>query len=229
VLATSAAWLALWRPLLWLRLAAAAGATLLCLAALPVVAERLMQQVELAPAALPDAAAAQAIVVLGGGVQRGDGAEVPDTLNAWSLQRVYFAAQAYRQLALPVAVTGGQTRGAGTSEARLMREVLERDFAVPVTWTDDRSETTFENARYTAALLKPQGITAVVVVTHAWHMRRAMWSFERVGLHAVAWPAPRTHAGGDQAADYLPRAGALFASYRALHEAVGLTYYRLRY
>jgi uncharacterized SAM-binding protein YcdF (DUF218 family) len=110
-----------------------------------------------------------------------------------------------------------------------MKAILEADFAVPVTWVEDRSRSTFENALYTKKLLQADNLTNVVLITNAWHMRRALWSFERVGLHAIPWPAPLTYDESDRIDDYLPRMGALEASYHALHEAIGLAYYRLRY
>jgi hypothetical protein len=46
--------------------------------------------------------------VLGAGVHPGDGAAVPDTLGALSLERLVYAAEAYRALHLPVLVSGGR-------------------------------------------------------------------------------------------------------------------------
>jgi uncharacterized SAM-binding protein YcdF (DUF218 family) len=223
-----AGWLVLWHPRLGVSLTIVSG-TLLYLTALPVIAARMLEDVEIGLPQKPDFSAAQAIVVLGGGVHKGDGAKVPDTLGLWSLQRVYFAAQAYRRLNLRVAVSGGQLGGAHASEARLMKAALEGDFTVPVTWVDDRSRSTYENALFTAKLLQPEKVTTVVLVTHAWHMKRALWSFERAGLHAIPWPAPLTYEERGRIDDYLPNTGALDDSYRALHEAIGLVYYRLRY
>jgi uncharacterized SAM-binding protein YcdF (DUF218 family) len=221
-------WLALWRPRLGVYTALVAT-SLLYLAALPAVATRLVANLETGMPDKPDFSAAQAIVVLGGGVHRGDGDKVPDTLGMWSLERLDFAVHAYRQLHLKIAVTGGKPPGAHTAEAPLMKAVLEDDFAVPVSWVEDRSRTTYENALLTKELLQRDNVTTVVVVTHAWHMRRALWSFERVGLHAIPWPAPLSYPDTDRPTDYLPSTGALEVVYRALHEAVGLAYYRLRY
>src|SRR5436190_187634 len=117
-------------------------------------------------------------------------------------------------------------RGFGTA---LMRAMLERDFAVPVSWSDDRSRTTYENAVYTAQLLKADRITSVVIVTHAWHLRRALWAFERVGLKPLPWPAPRTFIRLRRIDDFLPSIAALHDSSFALHEMIGEAYYRLRY
>jgi uncharacterized SAM-binding protein YcdF (DUF218 family) len=224
----AAAWLTLWHPRFGIAVTIVAT-SLLYLAALPVVSARMLQDVELKPSGKPDFSAAQAIVVLGGGLQRGDGDKIPDTLGSLTLQRLNLAARAYRLLKLRVAVSGGQTDEEHTAEAPLMKAALEDDFAVPVTWVDDRSRSTYENALDTAKLLQADNVTTVILVTHAWHMRRALWSFERVGLHAIPFPAPLTFDQADRADDYLPNMRALEDSHHALHEAIGLAYYRLRY
>ncbi len=223
-----AAWLTLWNPRLGVSIGIIAT-SLLYLAALPVVAERMLEDVEVKPPDNANFLGAQAIVVLGGGVHRGNGDTVPDMLGRYTLQRLDFAAHAYRQLKLRVAVSGGKPPGTHDAEATLMKAALEADFNVPVSWVESQSRTTYENALYTKKLLQPENITTVVLVTDAWHMRRALWSFERVGLHAIAWPAPLTYEERYRADDYLPSMQALQDSYLALHEAIGLAYYQLRY
>jgi uncharacterized SAM-binding protein YcdF (DUF218 family) len=223
-----AAWLTLWYPRLGISISIVAT-SLLLLASLPVIAARMLDDVEVKPPDKPDFSGAQAIVVLGGGVHRGNGDDVPDTLGPATLERLDFAVHAYRQLKLKIAVTGGKPDGATTAEAALMKAALEGDFSLPVTWVEAQSRNTFENALYTKQLLQADHITTVVLVTHAWHMRRALWSFERVGLHAIPYPAPLTYEQSDRADDYLPNMRALQESYHALHEAIGLAYYRWRY
>lgn len=222
-----AAWWAVWNPRLGIATAIVTG-SLLYLAALPVVSTRMLQAVEVGASSKPDFSAAQAIVVLGGGVRAGDGGQAPDTLGTESLERVVFAARAYRQLHLKVA-TAGAGRPGHTAEGTLMKSVLEGDFGVPVAWVEGQSHSTWENAVDTAALLKPEGITTVVLVTQAYHLKRALWSFERAGLHALPWPAPITYDEPRRLDDYLPSIGALENSYRALHEAIGMAYYRFRH
>jgi uncharacterized SAM-binding protein YcdF (DUF218 family) len=172
---------------------------------------------------------AQAIVVLGGDVRAGDGADIPDRLGPLSLERVVFGAQAHRQLQLPVVVSGGTLPGAHSSQAALMKAALEGDLAVPVAWSEEASRTTWENALYTARLLLPEKLTTVVLVTHAWHLPRALWSFERVGLKALPWPAPRTALRHAEVGDFLPSLAALHDTSYALHEMIGRAFYRLRY
>jgi uncharacterized SAM-binding protein YcdF (DUF218 family) len=94
---------------------------------------------------------AQAIVVLGADIRTGEG---PDRLGLRTLDNVVMAADAYHQLRLPVAVSGGRLFRRHTSVADLMKTALIQYFAVPVTWTEDRSRTTYENALYNAQLLQ---------------------------------------------------------------------------
>src|SRR5580658_1566410 len=169
LLSAAGAWLTLWHPRVGITVGIIIATSLLYLASLPVVAARMLEDVEIETPGNPDFSATQAIVVLGGGVQRGDGEQVFDTLGVWSLRRVYLAAQAYRQLKLKVAVSGGRVGGAHVSEASLMKGALEGDFRVPVTWVEDKSRSTFENAALTAKVLQPDHVTNVVLVTDAWH------------------------------------------------------------
>ena len=111
----------------------------------------------------------------------------------------------------------------------LMQAVLEGDFAVPVTWNEDQSQTTWDNAAFTARLLLPEKLTTVALVSQPWHLPRAMWAFDRVGFHPIPWPGPRTVWKAAAPGDFLPNIGALHDSFLALHEIVGRAYYRLRH
>jgi len=198
-------------------------------AATPALSSYLLRRVEATLPRNADLGTAQAIIVLGGGVRPGDGGDIPDRLDGLSLERVVFGAEAHRRLHLPVVVSGGAARGTHSSEGALMKTALEADFAVPVAWTEDRSRTTWENALFTARLLLPEKLTTVVVVSQAWHLPRALWAFERVGLKALPWPAPLTAPRQGEVADFLPSLAALHDTFYALHEMTGGVFYRLRY
>lgn len=217
--------------LVWRRLglAIALAATLcLYLLATPAVSSWLMRAAEAGLPDNPDLAAAQAIVVLGADVRAGADGE-PDTLGPYTIERIFYAADAYRRLRLPIAVSGGPADSSSTPAGDLMKAALAQNFDIPVAWDENRSATTWENAVDTKPLLDAAGITTIVLVTHAWHMQRSLWCFERVGLKALPWPAPRTASRSATVADYLPRSGALQASFYALHELIGGAYYRLRH
>ena len=206
-------------------------ASSLCLyaAATPALSSTLLSCVESALPRNVDLGSAQAIVVLGGDVRRGNGADIPDTLGRLSLERVVWGAEAYHRLHLPVVVSGGRAKGTQSSEGALMKAALTDDFAVPVAWSEERSRTTWENAFYTAPLLLPVKLTTVVLVSQAWHLPRALWAFERAGFTALPWPTPRTALRLGEFGDFLPSLRALHDTFYALHELIGGVYYRLRH
>jgi len=218
--------------LVWRRTGIAVALTsgfALYVAATPALSSYLLQRIEAAVPANVDFRAAQAIVVIGGDVRLGNGSDVPDALGPNSLERVVFGAAAYRRLHLPVLVSGGRVAGAEVSEAALMQAALDENFDIPVTWNEDRSRTTWENALYTAPLLAREKLTTIVLVTQAWHLPRALWAFERVGMTALPWPAPRTALRLGAPDDFLPSIAALHDTALALHEMIGGVYYRLRH
>jgi uncharacterized SAM-binding protein YcdF (DUF218 family) len=206
----------------------AASLTLFAVAT-PAVSSWLLRRAEAGLPSQVDFRGAQAIVVLGGGTRVGNGGAIPDRLRDRSYERLALATDAYHELRLPVAVSGGPPSTRHTSEAALMKAALESEFAVPVTWIEDQSLTTWENAVFSAEMLHKAGIGKIVVVTHRWHLPRAVRSFERAGMPAVPWPAPATPSRGRRLQDYFPTMGALQDSFYGLHEIIGGLYYRLRY
>ena len=91
-----------------------------------------------------------------------------------------------------------------------------------------RSRNTHENALYTKQLLAdyPE-IKSLVLVTSAFHQRRAMGCFEKVGLRPVAFPAGYRSSDRQATPDYwlLPSPGAMQELSVLVHEVAGwLTY-----
>ena len=173
---------------------------------------------------------ADVIVVLGAGRERGDLAWGTDQPTGVALERMRYAAQLAKASGLPLLTSGGLHYGTPPSEARLMADSLQRDFDVPVRWLEEQSRTTWENAQMSAALLLPQGVKRVVVVTQAWHMPRAVWSFEQAGFDVVAAPVGYLgHAYARPFGGWMPESRAMWQSGQLLNEAVGLLGYRLFY
>lgn len=220
--------LAFWRmrPRL-ARVLVAVGVGVLLLFSLPIVSSALRLAASdtrvLDPAAAREA---QAIVILSGGLRRAAPEYGGDTLGRLALERTRYGAKVARETGLPVLVTGG-AYGPTRPEAHVMRDVLEREYGVPVRWVEDRARTTRENAQFSAQLLRPLGVERVVLVVHAFDVRRARLEFERAGLSVVPAPTmiPRLAAAG--VADFLPSAEALQSSYYALYELFGYAGVRL--
>ncbi len=204
---------------------------------LPVTVERGAQWLERHEQALAEAdwpalaQQAEVIVVLGAGRAPGDpawgGLAQPAPM---AIERMRYAARLARASKLPLLTSGGTPYGQPLSEAQMMADALARDFATPVRWQEPASRTTWENALFTAKLLREQGISRVVLVTQAWHMPRARWSFEQQGLQVIGAPCGFLGVpNGRPTGGWLPEGVAVWQSVQLINEAVGLLAYPLAY
>ena len=144
--------------------------------------------------------------------------------------RTRYAARLAKASGLPVLTTGGLHFGRPPSEAALMADVMREDLGVEVRWQEERSRTTWENATETAALLKPEGIRRVLLVTQAWHMQRSRWCFEQAGLEVVTAPVGFLGVpNGRPMGGWLPEGKAFWQSTLLLNEVIGALAYPLAY
>jgi uncharacterized SAM-binding protein YcdF (DUF218 family) len=173
---------------------------------------------------------AQAIVVLGGGrdILSPEDADRDRPSNE-TLMRLRHGARLQRQTGLPLLVSGGNPEGRGESEAVVMARSLDEDFRIKTRWIEDSSDNTAQNAHHSAVMLKEAGVQRVLLVTDAIHMRRAEQIFLRTGFEVVPAPTAFKKRAPLTPASYIPTAAALKDSHYALHEWIGIAWYRLRY
>jgi uncharacterized SAM-binding protein YcdF (DUF218 family) len=172
---------------------------------------------------------ADAIVLLGGAI-RGDThmGTLPD-LNQQA-DRLLHAVALYKAGKAPVIlVTGGAASGS-RPEAQQMKEVLmvmgvpARDILLEL-----QSRNTHDNALFSAQILKARKMQRILLVTSAFHMRRASELFVGQGLDTV--PAPTDFqrvVGLPVLPGGLPGVGNLARTTYALHEILGYWFYRWR-
>ena len=204
-------------------LVCASGLVTLWALATPVIADHLVRAAERYPALdLRRPVAAQAVVILAGGV-RVDAPEYGSSApNATTLARVTYGARVARATGLPVLVSGGRY------EAQAMQEFLQRDFGITPRWVESHSHDTRENALLSAAILARDGVQKVVLVTSAAHMARARLEFSDAGIESVPAPAALWTRREYGLLDLVPNPDALMNSQRALYEALGLLEHRVR-
>jgi uncharacterized SAM-binding protein YcdF (DUF218 family) len=160
------------------------------------------------------------------------------TVGPLTLERLAEAASQERRLGLPVLVSGGRPDETTDSLAGMMTAALQDDFRVHVRWQEDRSRNTFENAAFSADILRRAGVRSALLVANSLDMARALWSFRAVGYPVIP-AAPRQQTIGQWRNDgearslsmssFFPQVPALLVSYNALHELIGLRWYRYRY
>ena len=127
-------------------------------------------------------------------------------------------------------VSGGLETSQDPPLAQLLAEVLSHDYGIVAKWQEARSRNTAENAIYSSNILKGAGIERVILVTHAWHMKRAYDAFMANGMTVI--PAPTAFYGRPQTyrrTEFIPSGHAFRMSGYAIHETLGSEWYALRY
>jgi uncharacterized SAM-binding protein YcdF (DUF218 family) len=178
-------------------------------------------------AELKGAAAAQrtAIVVLGAGRDLFAPEYNVSNLNAMAMERLRYGIWLSRATNLPVAFSGGIAHGQkpGSTEAEIAGRIAAGEFGRPLRWLETQSRDTSESAQYSVTLLAGQGIERIVLVTHGFHMKRAVANFQRAaGRNGVAVsivPAPMGLA--NRSGGWLPSVEGFVQVRMALHEWLG--------
>jgi uncharacterized SAM-binding protein YcdF (DUF218 family) len=166
---------------------------------------------------------AQAIVVLSSNFYAPNPPR-PRSVPGWGTYlRCRHAAWLYREgWHMPVVASGGSQGDRVMAE--IMRDALAAE-GVPreSIWLEGESESTRENAAFSAKLLLPRGIRRIVLVTEAYHMRRAERYFRDAGFAVDPSPcAYRTAEFDGGWEQWVPNAGAIAINELTLHEWVGL-------
>lgn len=170
------------------------------------------------------------IVVLGGGREANAPEYGGSNLKDLSLQRLHYGVFLSRQTGAPLMFSGGVGHGnsVGTSEAEAAARIAERDYGKPLTWSEGESRDTRENAARSMAMLKATGVTDLVLVTHGFHMPRALRAFQLSAQRAESpvrvWAAPMGLAppGEHAVLRWLPSNDGFRRVRFVLHELAGL-------
>lgn len=222
------------------RVRAATGLLLVVLVGLyaastPFVADHLSGVLErqYPPRPIASVPSADVIVLLGGAVDPMLPPRQAPDLNEHA-DRIMLAADLYRAgKAQVIIASGGNWRYPSLSETEAsgMRDVLVR-FGVPLAAVvlEDGAADTAGNARLSGAVMAQHGWHTALLVTSALHMPRALATFRRAGLDVIP---VTTDVNDAPSPDWpvlalLPKPAALVHTGDAVHELIGMAYYRLR-
>lgn len=182
------------------------------------------------PATLPEKVAG--IVILSGGMESAINlARGGYELNSAGDRFVEGAILARRYPDARIVVTGGvptlfqPEEGDAVSAPRLLTAL---GVAPERLILEGKSRNTYENAMFTAALVKPRPGETWLLVTSAFHMPRSKALFDKAGFPTVPWPVDYRSTGRDGVALFAGNpVDALANTTTALREWVGLLAYWL--
>jgi uncharacterized SAM-binding protein YcdF (DUF218 family) len=104
-------------------------------------------------------------------------------------RRAAAAARAFLSGVAPVVVASGGRRWGSQIEARtLRRELVGAGVPEAAVVEELCSLSTYENAIFSAAVLRRLGARQAAIVTCPWHMPRALLDFRAAGVNALALP-----------------------------------------
>lgn len=168
------------------------------------------------------------IVVLGGGLNYYSNDKAEPSLH--SLQRLVKGYQLHRRLKTPLIYSGGVAVGQQKiSESESAGEFLQSlgmDQSYYI--SEDRAQTTYENAAYIKKWLRDNEVERVYLVTSAYHVLRSAAVFKAQNIDFLVVHSGFIYDHKFSWLDYLPNRGALEANLSALHEWIGLFWYYLR-
>ncbi len=165
-----------------------------------------------------------AIIVLGEGAvphtpqSRGSGS-LSGAMAGEYLTAIHVAHQTH----LPIILSGGKGSFGDGNESLIGRAVLQGLGVSPI-YVDARSQTTYENAVNSAAILRKHDWTRPILITSAFHMVQAVQDFRAVGVHVIPYPtgyqtsAQLTFTPGS----WIPSSAGLALTSEALQEYVSL-------
>lgn len=184
----------------------------------------------------------EAIVLLGGGTDPAEPPRPMVQINGAG-ERVIYAAYLYKQAKAPIIVaSGGNLDFIGpqpTTPASDMANLLSF-MGIPkqAILLEDKSQNTYENALFSARLLKSKNIHQIILVTSAMHMPRSVALFEKQGIQVIPAPADFsvTQTGwndltrariSSQLINLLPSSSNLNMTTNVMKEYLGILAYRL--
>lgn len=218
------------------KLAAWLGLSLLYFSAIPATTHWLASPLETYPAInTSQLQETEAILVLSAGrslfnPELNDEARV----SAMTASRLAYAVHLHRQSNLPIIVSGGLIDGDKKALSELAAEWLREQAQIEPLALETKSLSTWQNAEFSASLLADKGIRKVALVTHSFHMQRAMQSMQEHNIDAIAAPfdfvEKQIPADYEYEAwkDWVPNSSFIYPNYLLLHEHIGTIWYRLK-
>ena len=167
------------------------------------------------------------VVVLGGGVS--DNQYLPETIPSdKTASRLLYAVQVFRKTGAKYLVFAGKGTGR-ISEAEVMKGVSVRLGVSPYgIKVDPVSRNTWEHAEELNKMFQNKDMK-IGLVTSAYHMKRSERVFRKYFSHVIPLPSDYLYSSSPLSImTFLPASGNLYKFSTALHEMIGVAWYRIK-
>lgn len=203
-------------------------ALVLYLFSISAVSDSLISNVENASSGYSQYSSCDVIVLLGGGVVEGvpdlSGIGVPGPdMNG----RIISAVRLFKKFNLPIIVTGGAPDGEIAEAVVVKRFLMDLGVSEQKIILETNSLDTGQNALFSKEIMLQRNLQKAILVTSAYHIKRASFMFEKAGVnHVNCGAAPEGEVSDLTIYDFLPRAVHLRRSEVACKELLGIIFYK---
>jgi len=146
------------------------------------------------------------------------------------LTRIVTAVRLQKRFHIPIIVSSAKASKNKVVEESIVRRFLI-DLGIPPDKIiiEDNSRNTYENAKFTKEICDRSGFADPILVTSAYHLKRAIMSFDKIGLRVLPFPSGyySWHGKHHGWKAYLP--GDFSTASIAIKEYLGLTFYKFAY
>ena len=166
------------------------------------------------------------LILIGAGTRRADSGLQPPPDGDARIRKTAALYRTCRQHATrcTVVMSGGDPQHHGDTEAAVYgRQLIAQGVDSHDLVLEPKSRTTYENAKFTASILRSQHDDSLILVTSSYQMRRALLDFRRFGLDPQPVYSNRRRAQ----TGWLPRRHNLVDAEQALHELVGIAQFHV--
>jgi uncharacterized SAM-binding protein YcdF (DUF218 family) len=167
------------------------------------------------------------VVVLGGGVSDNKYLQVTIPSNQ-TASRLLYAIQVFKKSGARYLVCSGEGTGR-LSEAEVMKRASIRlgipDESIKI---DSMSKNTWEHARELNDMFQDKNIR-IGLVTSAYHMKRSEREFNKYFSNIIPMPSGYLYSSSELSViSFIPKSGNLNRFSTALHEIIGIVWYRIK-
>jgi len=173
---------------------------------------------------------ADVVTVLSGGILRGPTAEL-DLLSESTQARVMRGTRFFKNNDIDKLVMQGRLSGPQPERMTDLMKELATEMGVlqDNIITEANSSNTFQHPSELLKLEEISHTDKIVIVTSAWHLKRAEREFEKHFEEIIPVPAEfYSHRRKSNFQEWLPQVSGLEISTKVIHEKIGMIYYNMK-
>lgn len=175
---------------------------------------------------VPESPSGDVIVILGGGATLDTpNLDFKGHLSGFAANRLLTSVQLYKKLNVPIIISGGKVYKSTGTESEISKNILI-SMGIPENKIiiENRSLNTSQNAEFTKKIIDSNNYKSPVLVTSAFHMKRAVIQFHKFNIKVTPFPTDyQTNINEHiELNDFIPSSDAMVKLSLSIKELIGI-------